>query len=154
MNFDDAIDMVAEFHHAFRPSTDIRLWVGLVAEETNEVYDAMRNNDKLNALKELADVAYVVAGVMLVTPEDERALSDAEWQELILIMQDAETAVFACLHHFGFTPDQTVEAVKRVHASNMTKLGEDGKPIRREDGKIMKGPNYREPDLTDLVDAG
>lgn len=43
------------------------------------------------------------------------------------------------------------EAVNRVHASNMSKLGEDGKPIRREDGKILKGPNYKPPQLIDLV---
>ena len=42
-------------------------------------------------------------------------------------------------------------AHNRVHESNMSKLGEDGKPIRREDGKILKGPNYSEPYLTDLV---
>lgn len=34
-----------------------------------------------------------------------------------------------------------------VHRSNMSKLGEDGKPIRREDGKIQKGPNYSPPDI-------
>ena len=34
-----------------------------------------------------------------------------------------------------------------VHASNMSKLGEDGKPIYRADGKIQKGPNFREPDI-------
>ena len=34
-----------------------------------------------------------------------------------------------------------------VHASNMGKLGDDGKPTYREDGKIMKGPNYKPPDL-------
>lgn len=42
-------------------------------------------------------------------------------------------------------------AFNRVHASNMSKLGEDGKPIRREDGKVLKGPNYYEPSLIDLV---
>ena len=42
-------------------------------------------------------------------------------------------------------------AFNRVHASNMSKLGADGKPIYREDGKVMKGSNYRPPDLTDLV---
>jgi predicted HAD superfamily Cof-like phosphohydrolase len=42
-------------------------------------------------------------------------------------------------------------AHNRVHESNMSKLGEDGKPIRREDGKILKGPNYFEPSLIDLV---
>ena len=43
------------------------------------------------------------------------------------------------------------EAFQRVHESNLTKLGTDGKPIRREDGKIMKGPRYQEPDLSDLI---
>jgi hypothetical protein len=33
----------------------------------------------------------------------------------------------------------------------MTKLGADGRPLYREDGKVMKGPNYREPDLTKFV---
>ena len=42
-------------------------------------------------------------------------------------------------------------AYNRVHGSNMSKLGEDGKPIRREDGKVLKGPNYYEPSLIDLV---
>ena len=42
-------------------------------------------------------------------------------------------------------------AYNRVHESNMSKLGVDGKPLRREDGKILKGPNYREPNLTDLL---
>ena len=43
------------------------------------------------------------------------------------------------------------EALNRVHESNMSKLGEDGKPIYREDGKVLKGPNYKPPDLSDLT---
>ena len=43
------------------------------------------------------------------------------------------------------------EAFQRVHDSNMSKLGEDGKPLYRDDGKVLKGPNYFEPDLSDLV---
>ena len=42
------------------------------------------------------------------------------------------------------------EVFERVHQSNMSKLGEDGKPIYREDGKVMKGPNYQPPKLEDL----
>lgn len=45
------------------------------------------------------------------------------------------------------------EAFKRVHISNMSKLGENGFPILREDGKILKGPFYKEPNLEDLVDV-
>jgi len=43
------------------------------------------------------------------------------------------------------------EALDRVHASNMSKLGEDGLPVYREDGKVLKGPNYQPPTLTDLI---
>jgi predicted HAD superfamily Cof-like phosphohydrolase len=42
------------------------------------------------------------------------------------------------------------EALRRVHHSNLSKLV-DGKPLRREDGKVLKGPNYCPPDLLDLV---
>jgi len=43
------------------------------------------------------------------------------------------------------------EALDRVHKSNMSKLDEDGNPIYREDGKVLKGPNYQPPTLTDLI---
>lgn len=39
-------------------------------------------------------------------------------------------------------------ALQLVHESNMSKLGVDGKPIFRDDGKVLKGPNYFEPDMT------
>ena len=42
------------------------------------------------------------------------------------------------------------EALDRVYGSNMSKLV-DGKPLRREDGKVLKGPNYKPPYLEDLV---
>ncbi len=42
-------------------------------------------------------------------------------------------------------------ALDRVHRSNMSKLDEDGKAIYREDGKVLKGPNYKPPNLNDLI---
>ena len=42
------------------------------------------------------------------------------------------------------------EALDRVHQSNMSKLDKDGKPIYRDDGKVLKGPNYKPPTLEDL----
>ena len=42
-------------------------------------------------------------------------------------------------------------AFKRVHESNMSKLDDEGKPIYREDGKVIKSKNYKEPYLDDLV---
>jgi predicted HAD superfamily Cof-like phosphohydrolase len=47
--------------------------------------------------------------------------------------------------------DQLIEAFERVHLSNMSKLDEAGRPIYREDGKVMKGPNYKPPYLDDLL---
>jgi predicted HAD superfamily Cof-like phosphohydrolase len=38
-----------------------------------------------------------------------------------------------------------------VHESNMSKLGADGRPVRRDDGKVLKGPNYLAPDLSNMV---
>jgi len=42
------------------------------------------------------------------------------------------------------------EALNRVHESNMSKLDDDGNPIYRDDGKVLKGPNYKPPNLEDL----
>ena len=42
-------------------------------------------------------------------------------------------------------------AFERVHKSNMSKLDDDGRPIRRADGKVIKSKNYKPPDLSDLV---
>lgn len=42
------------------------------------------------------------------------------------------------------------EVFNRVHQSNLSKLV-DGKPLKREDGKVLKGPNYHKPDLSDLA---
>jgi predicted HAD superfamily Cof-like phosphohydrolase len=44
------------------------------------------------------------------------------------------------------------EAMAEVHRSNMSKLGADGKPILREDGKFLKGPNYFPPNLKPLIE--
>jgi predicted HAD superfamily Cof-like phosphohydrolase len=48
----------------------------------------------------------------------------------------------------GIDLDKCFEEVQR---SNMSKLGEDGKPMYREDGKVLKGPNYSPPDLTSVL---
>ena len=84
-------------------------------------------------------------------------LNAEEFKELVTaetpaeIMKEACDLVYVILGmfvEFGWDFD---EAFRRVHESNMSKLGEDGKPIRRKDGKILKGPNYKAPTLGDLV---
>ena len=44
------------------------------------------------------------------------------------------------------------EVFEEIQRSNMSKLGEDGKPIYREDGKVLKGPNYFKPDIEGVMD--
>lgn len=43
------------------------------------------------------------------------------------------------------------EVFDEIQASNMSKLGEDGKPVLREDGKILKGPNYFKPNISKFI---
>ena len=67
------------------------------------------------------------------------------------VLKELSDIVFVCYQFaaaFGLDLDT---AMDRVFESNMSKLGEDGKPIYREDGKVLKGPNYKKPNLNDLV---
>jgi predicted HAD superfamily Cof-like phosphohydrolase len=66
-------------------------------------------------------------------------------------LKELADLVYVCYQYAANLNWDLDEALDRVHQSNMSKLGEDGKPIRREDGKILKGPNYQPPTLTDLV---
>jgi len=66
-------------------------------------------------------------------------------------LKELADLVFVCYQYAENLRWDLDEALNRVYQSNMSKLGEDGKPILREDGKILKGPNYKEPNLSDLV---
>ncbi len=44
------------------------------------------------------------------------------------------------------------EVFDEIQRSNMSKLGEDGRPVYREDGKVLKGPNYFRPDFSNILD--
>jgi predicted HAD superfamily Cof-like phosphohydrolase len=48
--------------------------------------------------------------------------------------------------------DKIVEVFEEIQRSNMSKLGEDGLPILREDGKILKGPNYSKPNIKSILE--
>ena len=48
--------------------------------------------------------------------------------------------------------DVIIDVFNEIQASNMSKLDSDGKPILREDGKILKGPGYFKPDLSKFID--
>jgi len=84
--------------------------------------------------------------------EEVQELRDGLANKSMLEIADALTdilyVVYGAGHAFGLDLD---DCFHEVHSSNMTKLGSDGRPLYREDGKVMKGPNYREPDLTKFV---
>ena len=65
-------------------------------------------------------------------------------------LTDLLYVVFGAGHSFGLDLDECFE---EVHRSNMSKLGENVRPIHREDGKVMKGPGYFEPDLEGILGA-
>ena len=63
-------------------------------------------------------------------------------------LTDLLVVIYGAGHAFGIDLD---ECFKEVHRSNMSKLGEDGKPMYRDDGKVLKGPNFSEPELEGIV---
>ncbi len=91
----------------------------------------------------------------------QKSLIDEEWSEFheafyfeeeSAQLKELADLVYVCFQFAASQDWDLDEAMRRVHRSNMSKLGEDGKPIYREDGKILKGPNYQPPNLKDLTD--
>ena len=84
----------------------------------------------------------------LIEEEAAEVAEASEPEHLLKELADLVYVTYGFAATFGWNLD---EAVRRVHASNMSKLGDDGQPVYREDGKVLKGPNYEQPNLSDLV---
>ena len=67
------------------------------------------------------------------------------------VLKELADLVYVCFQYAANQDWDLEEALFRVHKSNMSKLGLDGQPIRRSDGKVLKGPNYKPPYLDDLI---
>ena len=78
------------------------------------------------------------------------AVADRDMIQIADAITDLLYVVYGAGHTFGLDLD---ECFHEVHASNMSKLGEDGRPLHREDGKVLKGPNYFKPDLEGILGA-
>ena len=63
-------------------------------------------------------------------------------------LADIVYVAYGTAHVYGIDLDAVLDA---VHISNMTKLGADGRPVRRPDGKILKGPDYRPPEIAAVL---
>lgn len=118
---------------------------GDMLKQFHETYLAKRNRkwEKEPGLEELAS--------KLIAEEFNEFMDENGFDQAALLKELADL-VYVCYGYadrFGWDLD---EAFRRVHLSNMSKLDPvTGKPIFREDGKILKGSNYKEPNLEDLV---
>ncbi len=80
--------------------------------------------------------------------EFEEAIRGNNLKEIADSLTDILYVTYGAGHAFGINLDKCFDEVQR---SNMSKLGEDGKPIYNEQGKVMKGPNYFKPDLNKFI---
>ena len=136
------VELVAEFSEKFDVPKDPELWTTLVREEQAEFIEAVAN-----LLKEAADLIYVIAGLLNALGNNEDEAAKIVDNVLLEVMPpDVVPFYVAVMSH-----PRLADVIGAVHRSNLSKLGDDGKPIRREDGKILKGPNYKAPDILSLI---
>ena len=102
--------------------------------------NASLSSDKINKLR-----------IDLIEEELEElkdAINKKDLKETVDALTDILYVVYGAGHAFGVNLDKCFEEVQN---SNMSKLGEDGKPIYNENGKVMKGPNYFKPNLNQFL---
>ena len=80
--------------------------------------------------------------------EFKEAIRNNDLKEVADALTDILYVTYGAGHAFGINLDKCFDEVQR---SNMSKLGEDGKPIYNEFGKVMKGPKYFKPDLSKFL---
>lgn len=119
------LNAVKEFHQAFG--------LGLSETPKGDLGES-KNLLRYNLMKE-ENEEYLEA----VQNDDKIEIADALGDMLYIL---CGTIIEHGLQH------KIEEVFDEIQRSNMSKLGEDGKPIYREDGKVMKGPNYFKPDFS------
>ena len=122
------LEQVQEFHETY--GLPVHDEPNLTCEQTKQLRINLLQ-EELNELKE--------------------ALANDDPQETLDALIDLQYVLDGAFLSFGMQAVKDL-AFDEVHRSNMSKLGADGKPIRREgDGKVMKGPNYFAPDLGKFI---
>ena len=81
--------------------------------------------------------------------ELQNAIKTKDLKEIADALTDILYVTYGAGHAYGIDLDK---CFKEVQKSNMSKLGEDGKPIYNEKGKVMKGPKYFEPNLKQFIE--
>ena len=113
----------------------VKLFMKTYGQEVKDkagLSDAMTNKLRIDLIKEELE-------------ELTEAMQDENLLEVADALTDILYVTYGAGHAFGIDLDKCFEEVQN---SNMSKLGEDGKPLYNEAGKVMKGPNYFKPDLS------
>lgn len=116
-------------------------WREAFQVENNPSKQSQQYNVQIKLIQE--EYGEVIEALFGLNPDSSQSKADA--------LKELADLVFVCYQaaqNMGWDLD---EAMKRVFESNMSKLGNDGFPVRRADGKVLKGPNYKPPSLIDLV---
>lgn len=164
---DQGLDSVAEFHRAF----DAHIATEPGVPKTTEIsrrnlewfaHEAGKLGNDLKSLAAGAKIDGDEAGALLLI---RLQLCQEELAELAVGMINRDPVeCLDALTDMTYVADGTyltlglghykAAAFAEVHASNMSKLGEDGKPIISDAGRVVKGPNYRKPDLRGVLGLG
>jgi len=148
---DDAADIMSGFAEELR-----KIDISDIAESTNfELAGDFMNSFGQEVLTEptLPSAHLAKLRLELIREEVEELTVATNAMDMIEIadaLTDILYVVYGAGHAFGIDLD---ECYHEVHRINMSKLGADGKPIYREDGKILKGPDYFHPNLKDILDG-
>ena len=108
---------------------------GQEVKKKSELSSDKINSLRLNLIQEELD-------------ELNKAIKEKDILEVADALTDILYVTYGAGHAFGIDLDKCFNEVQK---SNMSKLGEDGKPIYNESGKVMKGPNYFKPDLSKFI---
>ena len=108
---------------------------GQEVKDKAEFSDAKTNKLRIDLIKEELE-------------ELTHAMNDKNLLEVADALTDILYVTYGAGHACGIDLDKCFDEVQN---SNMSKLGEDGKPIYNESGKVMKGPNYFKPDLLKFI---
>lgn len=150
------VGMVKEFYIAFgqqefleKEITDERMELRekLFDEELKEYNVAEKSDDKVEMLDAVCDMYYIHIGTLL---EQHKGDIEKVASKIFFLKDERTKKIFKWETKNGFNTILT-SAFEEVHKSNMSKLGSDGKPIYREDGKIIKGPEYFPPNLKQFL---
>ena len=117
-------------------------------EECEELIEAISKKDKVQILDAIVDMMYIRIGMLL-----EHYSGDTMVVRLVI---ERDTEISNCREyftkHFGYNLKLLEDTFKEVHRSNLSKLDENGEPIFREDGKVMKSNLFSEPDLKSILE--